>query len=249
MPRTDRWRLRLIVKQTMKTYLSYGVGVNSTAMLILLANEGEEFESIYVDHGCDWPETRDYVKMISQKYPITILKPNVEGFDNLYEYCWYHRMVPLFSRRFCTSKFKVRVIQKYVETPCFQYIGFAADEAHRAKTTAFKGSENRFPLIERGIDRKGCVEIIKNAALSVPIKSGCYFCIFQRVGEWRKLRREHPDLFCKAQQLEQRNVEYRLSQGKQPYYLAGPKPLTDVVNEKQGWLFDEMGYAPCNCIL
>ena len=40
----------------MKTYLSYGGGVNSTAMLLMLHKEGWEFESIYVDHGCDITE-------------------------------------------------------------------------------------------------------------------------------------------------------------------------------------------------
>ncbi len=238
----------------MKNYLSYGAGVNSTAMLLLLHDEGWEFESIYVDHGCDWPETREYVKMMALKYPITILKPDVEGFSNLYDYCWHHKMVPFFSQRFCTAKFKVRVMQKYVEIPCFQYIGFSKGEEHRAKLTAFKGAENRFPLIEWEIDRAGCEEIIKGHGLPVPMKSGCWFCLFQRVGEWKKLRREHPDLFCKAQQLEARNMEYRRTHARKDgsfkqFGLAGPKRLSEIVKEGHGWLFEEMEYPPCNCML
>lgn len=83
----------------MKHYLSYGGGVNSTAMLIMMQEWDMDFETIYVDHGCDWPETREYVTMIAKKYPITVLKPDVQGFDNLYDYCWYYEMVPFFSMK------------------------------------------------------------------------------------------------------------------------------------------------------
>jgi 3'-phosphoadenosine 5'-phosphosulfate sulfotransferase (PAPS reductase)/FAD synthetase len=232
----------------MKNYLSFGGGVNSTAMLIMLHEQGLEFESIYVDHGCDWPETLDYIAMIQTHYPITILKPDVEGFDNLYDYCWRYEMVPFFSMRFCTAKFKVRVIQKYVETPCFQYLGIASDEAHRAKLKGFKGAENRFPLIENNIDREGCKKIITDHGFPVPRKSGCWFCMFQRVGEWRELREKHPDLFCKAQKLEARNNEYRKRNGKGFMGLiGGKKALSEVVNERQRKVFEEDEYPPCNC--
>ena len=37
----------------MRNYLSFGGGVNSTAMLLLLLDEGWEFEAVYVDHGAE----------------------------------------------------------------------------------------------------------------------------------------------------------------------------------------------------
>jgi len=43
----------------MRKYLSHGVGVNSTALMLLLEDEGVEFESVFVDHGGDYPETKD----------------------------------------------------------------------------------------------------------------------------------------------------------------------------------------------
>jgi len=232
---------------SMKTYLSYGGGINSTAMLLLLHNEGQEFESIYVDHGCDWPETREYVhEIMAKRFPITILKPQVEGFGNLYEYAWKSSMIPSRRKRWCTDKFKVRVINQYVTRPCFSLIGFSSDEAHRAKITTENGVENRFPLLEREIDRDGCIEIIKAHGLPVPIKSGCWFCPFQRIGQWKLLRRKHPDLFCKAQQLEQREIEARAKIGKGPLYLASKnRTLEDSIKGKQAKLFDE--YPPCNC--
>jgi hypothetical protein len=230
-----------------KKYLSYGGGVNSTAMLLLLTDEKWKFESIYVDHGCDWPETREYVRMMREiwNYPITILKPNVEGCTTLEEYLMKRKMIPSRMLRFCTDKFKMRIINKYVQKPCFSLIGFSTDEEHRAKLSVENGVENRFPLLEYEISRKGCEKIIRDHHLPIPIKSSCWFCPFQRIGQWKKLRREHPDLFCRAKILEDKTNEVRASKGKEPIYLAD-RPLDEIVKETQGRLWAD-DHPPCQC--
>ncbi len=230
---------------TIKQYLSYGGGVNSTAMLLLLHDEGLEFESIYVDHGCDWPETKEYVQMIAKKYSITVLTPQVEGYANLYEYADHYKIIPSRRQRWCTHKFKVAVINAYLDKPCFSLIGFSTDEVHRAKLSYEDGIENRFPLLEREIDRQQCEEIIREHGLSVPIKSGCWFCPFQTIGQWKKLRRIHPDLYCKAKGLEDQEIERRLKAGKKPIYL-NKRPLDMVVKESQDVMFEDMK-PPCHC--
>lgn len=231
----------------MKKYLAYGGGLNSTACIVLKAQDKLDYdEAIYVDHGCDWPETREYVWRIAEKYPITILKTP----ETLYDYAWRHEMVPYMKNRWCTVKFKVSVMNNYVEKPCFQLIGFACDEAHRANLTVSGGVENRFPLIEMEIDREGCRKIIQDHGLLIPIKSGCYFCPMQRIKQWKDLRRLHPNLFCRVEQLEKRNREYSIRKGKKPFYLySNKKPLRVVVKENQSALFEEMAYPPCNCEL
>jgi len=238
---------------TMRNYLSFGAGVNSVAMYLVLVDEGmtpgdaaHGFEAIYVDHGGDWPETHKYVESFVKNYPVTILTPNVGGESNLYDYSARYKMIPSRRKRWCTDKFKVRVINKHITKPCFSLIGFSADEAHRAKITTEKGVENRFPLVERGIDRARCIEIIKSHGLPVPMKSGCYFCPFQRVGQWKKLRNEHPDLFCKAKKLEDDQIIARAEHGKGPLYLSA-KPLSETINERQGKIFEADEYPPCQC--
>jgi hypothetical protein len=63
------------------------------------------------------------------------------------------------------------------------------------------------------------------------------------------LRMSHPDLFCKAEKLEQRNKEYRISKGKPAMYLhPDKKPLSAVVDDKQKRLFEEDEYPPCECL-
>jgi len=214
-------------------------------MLVLLEREGWDFETVYVDHGCDWPETRDYVLQIAKRFPITILTPEVEGCSNLYEYAWKHRMIPSRRVRWCTANFKVRVINDYVARPCYMLIGFSTDEAHRARFDYNDGIERRFPLLEYELDRADCVRIIKDAGLPVPMKSGCWFCPFQRKSQWRLLRQLHPDLFCKAQALEAREIAARAARGKGPLRLSDV-PLVHVVSESQPALFSEL-QPPCLC--
>jgi len=212
----------------MKNYLSFGGGVNSTAMYLMLLDQGYEFgkgkdiEAVYVDHGCDWPETREYVKGFAKRHELTIIKPDVEGFDNLYDYLWHYRMIPTRMLRLCTDKFKVRQIIKYVDRPCFQFIGIDAGEAHRATISSNKGIELRYPLIEENITRQGCKDIIANHGEIVPMKSGCWFCAFQRKGQWRQLRKKHPDLFCKAIQLENQ-CETARKERKQKHTHGSPQ--------------------------
>ena len=240
----------ITVNPNMRTYLSYGGGVNSTAMMLLLLDAGWEFESLYVDHGCDWPETRAYVQMLKDKgYQITVLNPAVNGhgkvFSNLLDYCQDHVMFPCMTRRWCTRHFKIDVLIDYVQTPCFQLIGIDTSESHRAKMSCNDGIENRFPLLEWEIDRKGCVDIIKNHGLPVPMKSGCFICPFQKRSQWKELRRVHPDLFCKAKKLEDAVVAKQISRGKKPYYI-NKDPLETVVSENQVDMWPDQK-PPCNC--
>jgi hypothetical protein len=233
----------------MRNYLSYGGGVNSTALLLLLHEQGIEHEAVYINHGCDWPETYEYVSMIAEKYPITILTPKIEGFTNLYEYLFAKGKIPMRFPRWCTQDWKSNPLMKYYQTPAFVHIGYAYDERQRAKIHSEKGIEYRFKLIEDEITRKGCVNIIKNHGLSVPTKSGCWFCPFQPVKEYKQLRRKHPELFCKVVKLEERHYEVawdRYMRCDATTILH--KPISKVIDNKdQKYLFEEMEYPPCQC--
>ena len=79
------------------------------------------------------------------------------------------------------------------------------------------------------------------------MKSGCYICPFQRIRQWVELRHKHPDLFCKAEQMEDRNMEHRRSKGKKAMTLNRRKRLKSVVEEDQINLFEQDNYPPCQC--
>ena len=238
----------------MKKYLSFGGGVNSVAMMLMLLDQHDDFEAIFVDHGTDWPETYEYFEMFQAwlkdhgHRQITVLKPDVEGYQNLYDYYLKYKMTPTVFKRICTDKFKVTPIHKYVTKPCFMLIGIDAGEPNRAKISTEKGIEKRYPLLENNINRTGCKKIIAGHGLPIPMKSGCYICPFQKANQWKELRKNHPDLFCKASTLEKINMQYRKDRGKKSMTLCrNGKSLETVVDEHQGNLFEQDNYPPCQC--
>ena len=148
--------------------------------------------------------------------------------------------------------FKVRPVAKWMaqngETE--QMIGIAADESHRQP-------DKWRPLCDAGVTRQGCIDIIQAEGVSVPRKSGCYICPFQRVSGWRELWRDHPDLFERAAKLEEdvtRNVEGRFRATLDP---SGKRTLRDleVMFTGQAPMFDDSemdalrSYQPCICEL
>jgi len=125
----------------------------------------------------------------------------------------------------------------------------------REHTTSGVGeySIDRYPELDSFIPfatahADSCKDIIAAHDLPIPMKSGCYICPFQKRQQWIELRRNNPELFCKAQQLEERNKRYRISKGKKPMTLSPTKKsLSSIVDENQLNLFEEDDYPPCEC--
>ena len=132
-------------------------------------------------------------------------------------------MVPVRQHRWCTSKFKIRPLEKhFVKDDRIVYVGIHAGESHRAKPSPYPYERKDYLLVDYDIDQQGCINIIEAHGLPVPPKSGCYFCPFARVQQVRDLAKRDDGLFCKVQALEDRNIADRLARGKAPlYHLQG----------------------------
>lgn len=247
----------------MKNYLSMGFGVNSIADYLWLSDHGIEFEAVFCDTGCEWPETYSYIKHFmtamkgANKPKITILSPTksnalydpaVRPYSDLYSFYWDKRSAPSRKYRDCTDKFKIRPKEKYFEKPCFNYISIDYGESHRARISSAKKIESRYNLIENEIDRDGCKDIIKHFGFPVPPKSACFVCFNMKVAEWRTLRTEHPNLWCMALALENRQNNRRINEGLKPIGLSGGrKRITSVINENQLPVFEQDEYPSCHC--
>ena len=95
--------------------------------------------------------------------------------------------------------------------------------------------------------------LIESNGLKNPGKSGCWFCPFQRISQWQRLRRKHPDLFCKAIKMEESQNAGRKERGKdKAFYFRKDVPLRDLVGEEitnQLALpgMEDLEYPPCQC--
>lgn len=237
----------------MSEAISFGGGVNSTAMTIMLVNKGWHGPIVFADTGCEWPETYEYMEMFEEDWlvqrglEITRVggeyrrKRNADG--SLIEYCERHRMIPLAGVRWCTVEYKVKPINKWCEEHSVetQLLGIASDEARRQPTRSR-------PLVDRNITRKGCAIIIEKEGLPVPRKSGCWLCPFQPQQLWRELRLHHPELFERAARLEE-TVSERTGR-RANLDPSGKRTVREraITIDQQGTLFDDWEYyKPCMC--
>ncbi len=200
----------------MKVYLSHGLGVNSTALMLFLQEIGIEFESVFVDTGAEMPETYEYLDYLrSEGYDVTVIKPNVEGFSSLVEYCKHYKIIPAQFMRWCTHKFKILPILNYYKKPCIQFVAIDYGERHRIYKKPIKGVITAYPLVEHIITRQECIKIIKKHGLKVPERSSCFICPFLSKAELKRLQVRHPELYELRKKLAE---EASMRRGSLVYY-------------------------------
>lgn len=230
----------------MKTF-SYGGGRQSNAVLVLAAQGRVQYDNfIFANVGNDSenPATleyiRDYARPFAEAHGISLIevqKTNRAGeLQTLRQRIMTTpRSVPLpawlpsgaFGNRTCTSDFKIQVIAKWQkqhgatkENPATAGIGISLDEWTRARSdSGIAWQTLEYPLLEMRLTRNDCVKIIKDAGLPVPPKSSCYFCPFHTKLEWERLRREQPELFEQAVEIDHHIREKRNELGKDGMYL------------------------------
>ena len=249
--------------------VSYGGGVQSTALLVLAAEGIIDYPLfLFANTGDDseHPATLRYVREVAAPYAaahgIELVQiahsPRTEG-KTLYQ-----RLIAPESRsigipvkmaggapgrRQCTVDFKIRrvasVLKKRGATatnPATVALGISLDEMSRMRSVSGIPHEVlAYPLIDLRLTRQDCVRIIERSGLSVPPKSSCYFCPFHTLAYWRKQRRDEPDLFWKSVALERTLNDRRAALGKDRVWFTGAlKPLDEAVTDAmQPDLFDD----------
>jgi len=179
--------------------------------LLCLKIEGKvDFDTvIFSDTGSEMPETYDYIKNVviplCKKHGIEFV---TVGKKTLYDDYYKRNIIPYRMFRSCTDKYKIRPINKF----CKQNYGkdyimlIGIDYGEKKRIRFYNDVE--FPLVDLEINRIGCKKIIKDFGIPIPIKSGCWFCPFQNIHEWRKLFKKHPELFDKAIDFEKNCKAY-----------------------------------------
>ena len=239
----------------MNEMISFGAGVNSVAMTIMLVEDGWRGPVVFSDPGSENPETYCYIEYFEREYlkprglNITRILPGSPYHKRsplpLYEYCLDCGIVPFLAVRWCSKEWKVVPLTGWADEHgvTTMLIGFAADEYKRAKNHDGK----TYPLIDAGVTRAGCHRIITDAGLSLPVKSGCFFCPGRTISQWRSLYLDHPGLWDKAIAMEDRAT----AKYGRPITLLSRGSLRQL--PERGWAdqmqMDLSRWIPCACQL
>jgi hypothetical protein len=252
----------------MRTF-SFGAGVQSTAVLVLqaegrLPEPYNAFLFANVGDDSEHPATIKYFHDVHLSYAEAhgiqleeVRRVTRDGTTpTLLENALTQKRsipLPLFlegggpGNRTCTGTYKIKVIRRWQrqhgsskENPAVCGLGISMDEIHRARTdSGFPDQILDYPLLDLRLNRRDCYKIIEEAGLPPTPKSACWFCPFHRREDWRKLKREHPDLFTQAVELERTLGDRRESLGKDRMWMtASNRPLDQVIDDQLVLNFD-----------
>lgn len=214
--------------------VSYGGGVDSTAMLVEFFNRGIRPDMIlFADVGAEKPETYAYLATMQRWLesvgfpPITVVRyvPPRAPYADLEGNCLANETLPslAFGMHSCSLKWKVAPQERAMKAwgpaldawgagkRVLRAIGYDNSPADRRRSGRVYESDQTderyafwYPLQEWGIDRARCQEIIRAAGLPVPVKSACFFCPGAKQPEILELAEQHPSLAARAIEMEDR---------------------------------------------
>jgi len=249
---------------------SFGGGVQSTAVLVLAVQGRIECNwFLFANVGIDSenPATLDYMERASVPYAKAhgLNLEYVAKKPTLYQHAMESPTtvaVPMRmpngapGNRTCTDRWKIAPIAKRLRETGFTKdrqarmgLGISSDEYLRARTdSGHKHYMICYPLLDLGISRDECYQIIEAAGLPKPPRSSCWFCPYHRVAVWDHMRREDPALFARAVEFERWMSEKRLALGKDRVFLSSrAKPLDEAFPEEAAGLFDNANCESGHC--
>jgi hypothetical protein len=218
--------------------LALSGGKDSSALAVYLKGKIPGMEYVFCDTGKELPETYEYLAKLEAFLgaPIVRLNPD-RGFDHWLDV--YRNYLPSPRMRWCTRMLKLKPFEKYVgDDPVISYVGIRADEDREGYISTKPNIRAVFPFKEAGLGHADILRLLDEAELGLPeyyrwrTRSGCYFCFFQRKGEWAGLLREHPDLFEEAKKYEKMDPatgeRYTWNQKESLDELAEPARLHQI---------------------
>lgn len=241
------------------TYISLGAGVQSSAVLVMSALGWYDCPKADVAIFADTQDEPQYVYDYLAQHLVPFGRANgipVEivtagrlsiqgsegGFLRIPGFTAGDDGRPSMLRRQCTREFKIAPIEKKVREllgfkprqriapkSATALIGISRDEIQRVKDSQTPWIKNRYPLIDAGLYRGNCLEIVKRAGLPFPRKSACIFCPYHDDAYWRQIRDESPGEFEAACSYDEKIRDSSRAGVHRPVFLhRSLKPLREV---------------------
>jgi hypothetical protein len=221
-------------------------GRDSAALAVHMRQTRPELsiEYFFTDTGKELPEVYSFLDRLEGflGQPIARLNPD-RDFD--FWMAEYNNFLPSPRTRWCTRQLKLRPLERWLRddleagVTVHSYVAIRADEPSRE---GYQSTQSNMlvhlPLREAGIDRKGVIDILRNADVGEPeyydwrSRSGCTFCFFQQKIEWVRLAERHPDRFDEAVAYEKTAIEggspFTWSMGESLTALTRPERVTQI---------------------
>ena len=189
----------------MKHVVGLSGGKDSTALALRLAEiEPRDYEYICNETGNELPAMQDHWKKLEDMLGKPILR--VRHTKDLEGTIYQMNMLPSVFARWCTRVLKIQPTIAYMEQlpeGSVLYVGLRADEEARRGLYG-EDIAIRFPMREWGWKEADVWAYLDQRDVCIPVRTDCAWCPYQRLGEWRDLYHNHPDLWEQGAALEKR---------------------------------------------
>lgn len=263
----------------MRRFLSFGAGVQSTALWLLIGLKREALEeemggvpeiALFADTGAEPVEIYEHIEQLqavaardSRFIRIEIVRKPGDSLEQLMLKKEGNRFnpIPAFTlnadgetgmlRRQCTREYKITPLNKaYRRLLGYQprqrippnsaevWLGISTDEAGRAKDSRDRWITNRFPLLELGMNRTDCANLLRENGIK-PVKSRCCFCPY--ISDWQGFRERHPEAFERACRVDEAIRDSSKAGAKSPCFVhRSGRPLREALKWEQQTLWSPL---------
>ena len=185
---------------TSQQVVAFSGGKDSTALVLRLAELQEDFVCLFTPTGDELPELLIHLHaIIARVQRPLVIPPN----RSLLHWIDFHQALPNFRMRWCTRQIKIELCIAYLREHAGStlIVGLLADEEARVGLYGDYAAY-RYPMREWGWTITDVRAYLQQQKVVVPARTDCALCYGQRLGEWYRLWREHPDRFEQGVQLE-----------------------------------------------
>lgn len=218
---TSQLSLELNIKETTHVVGVSG-GKDSTALALRLAEvEPRDYVYLITPTGDELPEMVAHWAHLETLLgkPLTrvtngTLRSWIDEFDAL----------PNNRQRWCTRLLKIEPTIAFLarHAPALNYVGLRADEPERVGI--YGSTPSRFPLREWGWGIDEVQGYLRDRGVTIPERTDCARCYEQRLIEWKRLLRKHPEIYADAEADEARTGRTFRS----PTRDTWPAPLAEL---------------------
>lgn len=185
---------------------------SAVAAKVALEKYGDRVEVCYCDTlAYEHPDNRRFLQDVERWLgtPIKLLRST--EYTDIYDVFQKTRFLvgPMGAR--CTTELKKLVRVRYQRPDDLHVFGFTSEERERAEKFKVRniGVDIDPVLVERGISKADCLEILRQAGIEIPMmyklgykNNNCIGCVKGGKGYWNKIRQDFPEIYYKMAAVE-----------------------------------------------
>ena len=233
-----------------KQIVAFSGGKDSTAMVLKMWENGENFECLFTPAGNEPKALFDHIDLIMSITGKELIQLQAPTLFSLIE---HFRALPNHRQRWCTRMIKIMPCIAYLQnnpgsTLC---IGFRGDEESREGLYG-NYTEYRYPLQEWSWGIKEVNNYLQSCGINIPQRTNCMLCYGQRLSEWYDLYRDNIKQYKIGIDLEEKTGRTFRSPSRDTWpasmlemsklFKQGKRPQQ---SDDQLDMWGEKNYTPC----